>query len=84
MMHSTLTEKGQTTIPSKIRKALHWRPHQRLWYQIKGNGILLKADESNVLDFYGCLKSRLPPPSKKAMAEVRKAIAQNAAKEGMD
>lgn len=85
MTYSTLTVKGQTTIPIEIRQALHLKPHQRLLYKLKGNEVVLKAEEGTILNFYGSLKSHLPPPSKKEMREiVRKAIARKAAKEGID
>ncbi len=83
MIYSTLTSKGQTTIPLEIRKALHLKTRQRLVYKLKGNEVILKAEESGLLDFYGCLKSKLPPPNKKALRKtVHKTIGENAAKEG--
>ncbi|MDE3109543.1 MAG: type II toxin-antitoxin system PrlF family antitoxin [Acidobacteriota bacterium] len=35
-MHSTVTKKGQTTIPRQIRKALRIKPGDRLEYGIEG------------------------------------------------
>lgn len=34
MVHSTVTSKGQTTIPMKIRKALRIKPGDRLQYEL--------------------------------------------------
>lgn len=34
MLHSTITSKGQTTVPSKVRKALGIRPGDRLEYEV--------------------------------------------------
>lgn len=37
MLHSTVTSKGQTTIPGKIRKALRIKAGDRLEYEIEGD-----------------------------------------------
>jgi len=37
MFHSTVTQKGQTTIPGAVREALHIRPGDRLEYAIEGD-----------------------------------------------
>ena len=37
MLHSTVTSKGQTTIPEKIRKALRIRPGDKLEYAVEGD-----------------------------------------------
>ncbi len=37
MSHSTVTSKGQTTIPGKIRKALRIKPGDRLEYAVRGD-----------------------------------------------
>jgi AbrB family looped-hinge helix DNA binding protein len=35
--HSTVTSKGQTTIPTKVRKALRIKPGDKLEYAIEGD-----------------------------------------------
>ena len=37
MLHSTLTSKGQTTIPSEVREALNLRPGDKISYEVAGN-----------------------------------------------
>ena len=37
MPHSTVTSKGQTTIPGKIRKALRIRPGDTLEFSVQGD-----------------------------------------------
>ena len=37
MFHSTVTKRGQTTIPGAVRKALHIQPGDRLEYAIEGS-----------------------------------------------
>lgn len=37
MSHSTVTSKGQTTIPGEIRKALRIKPGDKLEYVVEGD-----------------------------------------------
>jgi antitoxin PrlF len=41
--HSTVTSKGQTTIPGKIRKALRIKPGDRLEYVVEGNHATIRV-----------------------------------------
>jgi len=43
MMHSTLTSKGQTTIPEKIRAALGMKPGDKLEYELKGDRATIRV-----------------------------------------
>ena len=43
MLHSTVTEKGQTTIPGAVRKALHIRPGDKLEYAIEGSCAIISV-----------------------------------------
>jgi antitoxin PrlF len=43
MPHSTVTSKGQTTIPGKIRKALRIRPGDKLEYVLEGDHITVRV-----------------------------------------
>lgn len=36
MNHSTITSKGQTTLPVQIRKALHLKAGDRITYEVQG------------------------------------------------
>jgi len=63
-LKSTLTERGQTTIPAEIRKALGLKPHQRLTYEIRDDGVVLRPETENLMDLAGCLKSEVPAVSK--------------------
>jgi antitoxin PrlF len=45
MQASTVTSKGQTTIPARVRKALHLHSGDVVVFEIKGNkAIIEKAD----------------------------------------
>jgi antitoxin PrlF len=43
MAHSTLTRKGQTTIPVEIREALHIKAGDRLEYILEGDKVSLRV-----------------------------------------
>jgi AbrB family looped-hinge helix DNA binding protein len=41
--HSTVTSKGQTTIPGKIRKALRIKPGDKLEYALEGGHVTVRV-----------------------------------------
>jgi AbrB family looped-hinge helix DNA binding protein len=43
MSHSTVTSKGQTTIPGEIRKALQINPGDKLEYMMKGDHATIRV-----------------------------------------
>jgi antitoxin PrlF len=43
MLHSTVTSKGQTTIPEKIRKALRIKPGDKLEYRVEGDRATIRV-----------------------------------------
>ena len=43
MLHSTVTSKGQTTIPGEIRQALNIRPGDRLEYEVAGDQVMFRV-----------------------------------------
>lgn len=43
MPHSTVTSKGQTTIPGKVRKALRIRSGTRLEYLVEGDRATIRV-----------------------------------------
>lgn len=43
MLHSTVTSKGQTTIPGEIREALNIRPGDRLEYEVAGDHVMVRV-----------------------------------------
>ena len=43
MFHSTVTRKGQTTIPGAVREALHIQPGDKLEYSIEGNQAVIRV-----------------------------------------
>lgn len=77
-MHSTVTTKGQTTIPGSIRRALGIKPGDRIEYLIEGDSASIR-----VYPGIRSLKGALASKKGKGMsfAQIRKAAAK-AARDG--
>jgi antitoxin PrlF len=77
MTHSTITSKGQTTIPGKIRKALRIKPGDRLEYVVEGDHATIRVHLGT-----RSLKGALASKKGKGMpfAQIREATA-NAARD---
>jgi len=56
VFHSTVTSKGQTTIPGAIRKALHIEPGDRLEYLVEGDHAIIRV-HPGILALEGALAS---------------------------
>jgi antitoxin PrlF len=57
MLHSTLTSKGQTTIPSEVREALNIRPGDKISYEVTADRVTLRA-HPGTRSLKGALASR--------------------------
>jgi len=68
--HSTVTSKGQTTIPGRIRKALRIRPGDKLEYALEGDHATIRVHPGT-----RSLKGALASKKGKGMsfAEIREA-----------
>lgn len=65
MPESTITAKGQTTVPRQVREQLGAAPGTRLvWHVMPGGGLIVRAKTHSVLELAGMLKS----PKKKPVA----------------
>lgn len=85
MTHSTITSKGQTTLPAPIRRALHLKAGDRILYEIQGDSVVIRP-QLGAMAVFGSLK---PPPGKagvpfeEARAKSREAWVGDAAREGL-
>jgi AbrB family looped-hinge helix DNA binding protein len=43
MLHSTVTKKGQTTIPGEVREALNIKPGDRLEYALESDHVTFRV-----------------------------------------
>jgi antitoxin PrlF len=56
MAESTITSKGQTTVPAKVREALHAEPGTRLeWHVAPGCNVIVRAKTLSIRDLAGSL-----------------------------
>lgn len=58
MSESTITSKGQTTVPQPIREALHAEAGTRLQWTVMPDGaVIVRAKSKSVLELAGMLKA---------------------------
>jgi antitoxin PrlF len=77
MLHSTVTTKGQTTIPGKIREALRIKPGDRLEYVVEGDQAILRV-HPGLRSLRGALASNKGKGM--SFAKIRRAAAEAARK----
>ena len=65
MAESTITAKGQTTVPLQIRQRIGAAPGMRLvWHALPDGGLIVRVKSRSVMELAGSLKS----PRRKAVA----------------
>ncbi len=65
MSESTITAKGQTTVPREVRDRIGAGPGTRLvWHVTPGGALIVRVKSHSVLDLAGSLKS----PKRKPVA----------------
>jgi antitoxin PrlF len=70
MKISTVTDKGQTTVPFEIRRALKIKPRQRIEWVIGKDGTAIIRPVRSVSELAGCFKSNIQFPGLKEEKEV--------------
>lgn len=77
MFASTLTSRGQTTIPKSIREALHLQPGDQVEFILEGDEVVLRRAGADLTALDGMLdRSDREPVSVEAMDEaIERAIA---------
>ena len=67
MAESTITAKGQTTVPAEVRAHVHAEPGTRLVWSVMPDGtIIVRAKTRSILDMAGMLKA---PKAKRVTVE---------------
>jgi AbrB family looped-hinge helix DNA binding protein len=67
MAESTITSKGQTTVPADIRALVHAKPGTRLVWSVMPDGtIIVRAKTKSILDMAGMLEA---PKGKRVSVE---------------
>ncbi len=81
MPTSTLTKKGQITIPKEIREELGLKEHDRVNFVKKGKEIIIKPIRGNILDLKGSvIPKNKPEDFEKVRMVTRKIVAKKVAK----
>ena len=71
MLESTITAKGQTTVPAEIRHRLGAQPGTQLvWHLMPDGGLIVRAKSQSILDLAGSLQA---PQGRHVAAEDMKA-----------
>ena len=73
---STVTSKGQTTIPREVRDGLGLKPGDRMFYFPDGRGGFRLGREKSVDEVAGCLADDYDGPAK-SIAEMEQDIARD-------
>lgn len=85
MASSTLTDKGQTTVPQEIRKALNVKPRQRLEWTVCPDGTAIVQPQPSALKLFGTLRSAKKFPGRTVEREaVARAVARHATKKSSE
>ena len=66
MTTSTITSKGQTTIPKEIRDYLGVKPRERIAFDIVAGKVLVRRASLSMAELAGSLKSTVPSAGKHA------------------
>ena len=58
MLESTITAKGQTTVPAQVRESIGAAPGTRLvWHVLPDGAVIVRAKTRSMLELAGTLKS---------------------------
>ena len=74
MVESTITSKGQTTLPKSVREALGVRPGDRVRYVVSGDEVRIMPVRP-LARLFGALKHDGPP---RTLEDMERAIAEGA------
>jgi len=68
---STMTSKGQTTVPKEVREALDLTPGAKLRWEVRGGKVAISTERAALWALAGSVKGG-PDDSVQAVAEARK------------
>lgn len=79
---TTVTEKGQVTIPREIRERLRLRPRDRVIFEVEGDAVRIRRAPSKALALYGAVSPRNRPEDFAALREAfERGVADEVARE---
>ena len=71
MPTSTITSKGQTTVPKEVRDALDLEPGSKLRWEVRGGTVAITTERPALWALAGCVKGG-PDDPVQAVAEARR------------
>lgn len=83
MLESTITRKGQVTIPKEIRDQLGMKEGERVVFALRGGEVFLKVLKGTILDLKGSVRpSARPEDFNRIRQNVKKAVARRVRQHG--
>ena len=83
MTMTTLTKKGQVTIPKPIRDRLGIREGEKVLFVVRGEEVVLKVLRGNILDLKGSVKASARPENFEAVRRsIKRAVSAKVAGDG--
>lgn len=84
-LETTVTRKGQVTIPAEVRSRLGLKPRDRVRFELQGDVVTLRPAPSKVLRWYGSVRSKERPEDfRKAREEFEEGVAEEVDAEDRD
>lgn len=82
-LETTLTQKGQVTIPLEIRRMMGLQPHDRVRFEVEGDTVRITKASSKLLKWYKSVPPRHKPEDFRAVREeFEKEVAEEVISEG--
>ena len=83
MLESTMTRKGQVTIPKAIRDRLGVKEGEKVLFVMRGEEVVLKVIKGTILDLRGSVQpSAHPEDFEKIRRSVKQTVAKKVAEHG--
>jgi len=80
-LETTLTQKGQVTVPLPIRRALKLKPRDKVVFEIEGDTVRIKPFSSRLLAGFGAVKPhRHPEDFSRVRVQFEKSVSEEVAK----
>ena len=84
-LETTVTQKGQVTIPAEVRSRLGLKPRDKVRFEVKGDVATLRPAPSKVLRWYGSVRPmERPEDFQKAREEFEQGVAEEVDAEDQD
>ena len=82
-LETTLTQKGQVTVPAEIRSRLGLKPRDKVVFELEDDVVKIRRAPSKVLKWYGSVTPKQRPEDFRTIRdEFEEAVAQEVDREG--